>query len=194
MKATQPVTVNGIAFDALVSETRDFAATVPQYAVEEGYSVSDSIILSSESLSMVLLVSDTPVTWLRQNGGGPGRCEQVCAQLEDLYYQHTPLTVVTSAKVYSDMAIESMSIAKSAEIGYSREVTLSLKKIRKTVAKTATIPDSYGKSGTTGAAAGTASTSSGSTGKGSNSASSSSGESKSSILYGMANKAGLFSQ
>ncbi len=196
MKATQPVTVNGIAFDALISENRDFAATVPQYPVEEGYSVSDSIILSSEALSMVLMITDTPVTWLRQNGSGPGRCEQMCSELEDLYYQHTPLTIVTSAKVYEDMAIESMSIGKSAENGYSREVSLSLKKIRKTVAKTTTIPDSYGKSGATGAAAGTASTGSGSTGSGSNSASGggSGSGSKSSILYGMASNAGLFSQ
>jgi len=162
MRATQPVTVAGIEFDALISEDRGFEASIPQYAVEEGYSVSDAIILGAESLSMTLYVTDTPVTWLNRHGSARGRSEQVCDQLESLYYSHSPVTVVTSEKVYESMGIESMSISKSAEIGYAREVSISFKKIRKTTAKTTSIPASYGKSGTTGASAGTASTKSGS--------------------------------
>ena len=175
-RAKQPVSVNGIEFDALIDQTDTLEATVPESTVGEGC----------------------------RHGSGQDRVESIVKQLQELYYTAEPTTVVTSAKSYTNMAIESLSISKSVEIGYAREVSISFKKIRVTSAKTTTIPDSYGKSGTTQASAGTASTSSGSSGgssgsgsgssggsSGSGSNSGSSGGSKSSILYSAANSIGL---
>ena len=203
-RAKQPVSVNGIEFDALISQTDTLEATVPEYTVEDGFVVSDAIILNPEKLDMVLYITDTPVTWYSRHGSGQDRVETIVKQLQELYFTAEPTTVVTSAKSYTNMAIESLSISKSVEIGYAREVSISFKKIRVTSAKTTTIPDSYGKSGTTQASSGTASTSSGSSGgssgsgsgsgggsSGSGSNSGSSGGSKSSILYSAANSIGL---
>lgn len=201
-RAKQPVSVNGIEFDALISQTDTLEATVPEYTVEDGFVVSDAIILNPEKLDMVLYITDTPVTWYSRHGSGQDRVETIVKQLQELYFTAEPTTVVTSAKSYANMAIESLSISKSVEIGYAREVSISFKKIRVTSAKTTTIPDSYGKSGTTQASAGTAGTSSGSSGgssgsgssggsSGSGSSSGSSGGSKSSILYSAANSIGL---
>ena len=203
-RAKQPVSVNGIEFDALISQTDTLEATVPEYTVEDGFVVSDAIILNPEKLDMVLYITDTPVTWYSRHGSGQDRVETIVKQLQELYFTAEPTTVVTSAKSYTNMAIESLSISKSVEIGYAREVSISFKKIRVTSAKTTTIPDSYGKSGTTQASAGTASTSSGSSvgssgsgsgsgggSSGSGSNSGSSGGSKSSILYSAANSIGL---
>ena len=145
---------------------------IPEYPVESGFSVSDAILLHPEVLSMTLLISDTPVSWVKEHGSGIGRAEQVCNQLRDLYYKGDMVTVVTYEATYENMGIEALSIRKSAEIGYAREVSIKLKKIRVTTAKTTTIPDSYGKSGKTQAAAGTANTK-----KASNSSASGSGNS-----------------
>ena len=148
-RAKQPVSVNGIEFDALISQTDTLEATVPEYTVEDGFVVSDAIILNPEKLDMVLYITDTPVTWYSRHGSGQDRVETIVKQLQELYFTAEPTTVVTSAKSYTNMAIESLSIAKSVEIGYAREVSISFKKIRVTTAKTTTIPDSYGKSGAT---------------------------------------------
>lgn len=198
-KATQPVSINGLEFDALISESRTLEATVPEYSVETGFSVSDSIILSPEKLEMTLFVTNTPVTWYRRHGASQNRVDSVVKQLEELYFAKEPVTIVTSDATYTNMAIESMTISKSLEVGYAREIPISFKKIRITSAKTTTIPDSYGKSGATAASAGTASTSSGGsgsgsgggTGSGSSSSSGSNGNSKSSILYNAASSIGL---
>lgn len=201
-KAKQPVSINGIEFDALISESRTLEATVPEYSVEDGFSVSDAIILSPEKLSMTLYVTNTPVTWYGRHGGDQSRVDSVVKKLEELYYAGDPVTIVTSDRTYTDMAIESISFSKSLETGYAREVPISFKKIRVTKAKTTTIPASYGKSGATAASAGTASTSSGSSGSSSSSKSSGGGSSsssgsgsggnkKSSILYGAASSMGL---
>ena len=205
-KATQPVSINGLEFDALISESRTLEATVPEYSIETGFSVSDSIILSPEKLEMTLFVTNTPVTWYRRHGASQNRVDSVVKQLEELYFAKEPVTIVTSDATYTNMAIESMTISKSLEVGYAREIPISFKKIRITSAKTTTIPDSYGKSGATAASAGTASTSAassggsgtgsgsgsgGGTGSGSSSSSGSNGNSKSSILYDAASSIGL---
>ena len=203
-KATQPVSINGLEFDALIDESRTLEATVPEYSVESGFSVSDSVILNPEKLSMTLFVTNTPVTWYRRHGASPTRVDNVVKQLEELYFAKEPVTIVTSDATYTSMAIESITLSKSLEIGYARQIPISFKKIRVTTAKTTTIPDSYGKSGATAASAGTASTSTGSSGGGSGSgsgsgggssgaggSSGSNGNSKSSILYNAASSIGL---
>ena len=205
-RAKQPVSINGIEFDALIDESRTLEATVPEYSVESGFSVSDAIILSPEKLDMTLFVTNTPVTWYNRHGGSQNRVDSVVKQLEELYYAGEPVTIVTSDATYSNMAIESITFSKSTEVGYAREIPISFKKIRVTTAKTTTIPDNYGKSGATAASAGTASTSAassggastgsgsgsgGGTGSGSSSSSGSNGNSKSSILYNAASSIGL---
>lgn len=192
-KAKQPVSVNGIEFDALISEDKALTANVPQYAVEDGFSVCDTIILEAEALSMVLYLTPTPVTWYKSHGSGESRVNNVIKKLEELYYAKEPVTVTTTDNTYTDMAIESLTISKSAEIGYAREIPIAFKKIRKTASKTTSIPASYGKGGATGENAGTANTSTGTTGasQSGDTSASSSGESKSSVLYGAATAAGL---
>lgn len=214
--AVQPVSVNGIEFDVLMSSIETYETTVPDYPIETGFTISDTIILAPETLDMTLLVSDLPVTWAGRFGTGAGRVDSVVQQLKDLYFQKELVTVSTSELTWTDMAIISISFSKTSELGFAREIPIKFKKVRTTSAETTTIPDSYGKSGTTAVSAGTASTavttytapastsysassyssasttsSSSSSSTSSSSSSSSSGKS-SSILYGLASSAGLF--
>lgn len=155
-KVRQPVTIDDIEFDALLEENQDYTASIPEYTTEEGFAVSDTIALNAEALAMTLFVTDTPVTWLDRHG--TGRTEEVIKKLKDLYFKHTPVTVTTNREVFSNMGIESLSFGKNVETGKAREINITLKKIRVTKIKTTTIPSSYGKSGDTEAAAGTANT------------------------------------
>lgn len=197
------MSIDGIEFDALLDQSIDYEADVPEYPTEKGFSVSDNISLKSEVLSMTLYVSDTPVTWKSRFGSGKGRVDAVVKQLQDLYFAKKVISVVTSDAVYDNMAITSISIAKSADVGYAREIPISLKKIIVTESSKVTIPDSYGKSGTTGASAGTANTTAGTAGStaasGNASASSNANSSSSksgnngSILYNAATSLGILS-
>lgn len=201
-KAKQPVSINGVEFDALISQDQTLTATAPEYAVEDGFSVSDNVTLDAEQLNMTLYLTNTPVTWYARHGGDPNRVATVEKQLKELYFAKEPVTVVTSDDVFTDMVITSVGFKKSIETGYDREIPISFKKIRVTKARTATIPESYGRGGVTGAAAGTANTSSGTsgagtgTGTGTNPGGGGSSQNggnnrKGSILYGAATSLGL---
>ena len=106
------------------------------------------------------------------------------------------------------MGITSISIKKSHDIGYAREVSISAQKVRITKRKTVKIPSYVLKSGETKANAGTASTSTSSSksstgsgnggsgggsssSKGSGSSGSSNAKKGQSILYGAASGLGL---
>lgn len=184
----QPVSINGIEFDALIDQSVSYSAQVPEYPTEKGFNVSDTIILKNEEVSMTLYVTDTPVTWKKRFGTTSfGRVDEVVKKLEALYFSKQLVTVVTSNAVYKNMALTSYSISKSADVGYAREIPVTFQKVITTETKKVTIPDSYGKSGATGASAGTANTSTASSSSSSDSSNSKNG----SIAYNAAKSAGL---
>lgn len=200
----KPVTIAGIELDALISDDKSYQQDIPDYPTEEGYSVSDTIILKPITVSIVAYVANTPVTWSSRHGISSGRVNSVCKQLEQLYFSRKLVKVVTTDAIYTNMGITSMQITKSKELGNSRQISLSLKKVYVTKRKTVTIPSYILKSGETVANAGKATTStssnsagnsSGSGSVGSGGSSSSSGKSNSSkahsILYGAASSLGF---
>lgn len=204
----KPVSIWGIEFDALIDETKTFSATIPVYPVEDGFPVSDTIILNPVSIQMTLYVSNTPVTWLYRHGNSTDRVNKICDLLEQKWITKQLAKIVTTEAIYKDMGITSISIKKSNDIGYAREISISAQKVRITKRKTVGIPSYVLKSGETKANAGTASTSTssskssagsgnggsggaGSSGGGSSSGGSSGAKKGQSILYGAASGLGL---
>lgn len=195
-RAKQPVSIDGIEFDALIESEEGYEADVPEYPTEIGFNVTDAIILKADTLTMTLFVTDTPVTWRNRTGAYAGKTEAVVKRLKNLYFAKLPVEVVTTDAVYSNMAISNLNVKKSAEVGYAREIPITLKKITVTASATTQIPDSYGKSGASNKSAGTASTKAASTGSASASSSSGGGSSSNkksggSVLYNAASSFGL---
>lgn len=208
----KPVTVAGIEADALISEERSYSADIPEYPVENGFNVSDTIILRPVELGLVLYISDSPATWRNRPGHKPrgGRTKKICNKFEKLYFDRKLIKVVTRDKIFTNMGIESVSISHSDKTGYARQISLLLKKVYVTKRKTVHIPSYILQSGETKKNAGSATTSKGSnstgaSGKSANKKSSSSSKSnkkessgksrgkksKSSVLYGVSSSLGF---
>ena len=209
-KKLQPVSVWGIEFDALIDETKSMTSKIPEYPVEDGFSVSDTIINEPIQLSMTLYLSNTPVTWLYRHGSSNGRIQRICKMIEEQWFQKNLTKIVTSDATYTNMGLTSISIKKSKDLGYAREISITAKKVRVTERKTVSVPDYILKSGQSMADAGKASTSkmSESSSSSDNSAgglggglfgksdgrngAGSDSKKKSSILYGAAKGIGIF--
>lgn len=203
MAAKTPVSVWGIEFDALIDETKTMTSTIPEYPVEDGFAVSDTIINDPIQVSMTLYLSNTPVTWLYRHGSSSDRVRLVCEMIEQKWLEKQLTKIVTSDAIYENMGLTSISIKKSSDIGYAREISITAKKIRVTKKETVTIPSYILKSGKSMADAGKASTSKSSartTSVGASSSNSASGGSNSSgsnskksasILYGAASQMGF---
>lgn len=158
-KGLRPVSVAGIEFDALIDEQKTMSATIPAYPVEDGFPISDTIILDPVTVQMTLYVSSTPVTWLYRHGSSNDRVNRICEQIENLWLEKELVKVVTTDTIYTSMGITNITVKKSREIGYAREISLSLQKVRVTKIRTVIIPAYVLKSGETMANAGAASVS-----------------------------------
>ena len=188
-KNLKPVSLWGVEFDALIDESRTLSATIPAYPVENGFPVSDTIILDPVNIKLTLYISNTPVTWLHRHGSSSDRVKKICDMLEKNWLEKKLAKIVTSDTIYKDMGITSLVIRKSKEIGYAREVDLTAQKVIKTSRKTVNIPSYLLKSGETMANAGTAAVST-SSGKGSYSGSGGSSGSSGSSGGGAGNSGG----
>ena len=202
----EPVTITGpdgskVSADALIESTESLSSEVPTYSVEDGFSVSDSVIINPMVLSMTLFFSDTPVTHRLKHGAKIGRAQEAVAALKKIYFSKGLVTINTRRGVLRSMAITSMELTNAKETGTSREIPISFQQVRVTEAKTVGIPDSYGKGGATGASAGTANTKISDTPPPTTQGSGEEGGSKQSLLHamggaikhGLAGSAGLYS-
>ena len=174
MKPTQPVSIDGIEFDALIDSEEKHEATVPEYPIETGFSVSDNIAISAMELSMTLYLTATPITWRESHGTGMDRLQSIPNQLLAKYEEREMISVVTQDKTYTNMVISSISIKKDADTGLAREIPVTLTQVATTSSEKVEIPASLPHSGTTKTSSGTASTGSASTTESSSSSSSSS--------------------
>lgn len=158
-KKLKPVTIAGIEFDALVDEQKSYSSSIPTYPVEGGYPVSDTIINDPIQIQMTLYISNTPVTWLYRHGRSTDRIDKICKEIENMWFEKKLVKVVTTDCIYTNMGITSISIKKSRELGYAREIPITMQKVVVTKRKVTKIPSYILKSGTTKTSAGTASTS-----------------------------------
>ena len=150
-KATRPVAIDGIEFDALISSEESYSADIPDYPTEQGFMVSDTIMLRPQTLELTLFLSDTPVTWASRFGNAPMRAEDVKERLKRTYEKADLVTVVTSDETYENMGITSIRFSKSKDAGYAYQIPISLKKVQVTQTKIVNIPipPGYGKGGKT---------------------------------------------
>lgn len=193
-KAKKPCKLGGIAFDALLKQDDSWEAEIPDYPVESGKSVNDSVIIKPFYISAELYLTSTPITWARRQGGR-NRVRQVEERLKAAFISKEPLVYSTSDRSHSNMCLESLTISKSEEDGYARKITVTLKQVTVTETKTGTIPDSYVRGGKTAASAGTASTSPATkTSVVDNGTKQETSKKKASILYSAANSSGLLNK
>lgn len=155
MKATIPSSLGGIEFDCTVSRTKTLEAETPEYPVESGFDVSDGIFYSPIQLEVTATITETPVTWKNRHYG-QNRIKKVCDQLEELFFSRKLVTFVTPKKVYTNMAIVSLSIPE--EYANTVDISISLKKISVTSAATVKVAETYEQGGDSKADYGTTDT------------------------------------
>ena len=144
----QPAQVGIVQFDCGVSETHTSEATVTEHPVEEGADVSDHIRLSPEMIEINGIVSNTPIVFLASvEAPSPleddlvpatDRVQVAYAELRGVMKRGEPVDVITSLRVYENMAIVGMSVMRDNTTGNVLNCSLSLREI--IIAQTKTVP------------------------------------------------------
>ena len=153
----QPVNIGGIECDALIHHELAMEAEIPDYPVEKGYSVQDTMILKPRTLSLTVIVTNTPITF--RSHASLGRVQEVAARFQELYQSRQLITVTSAKGSFQNMGITSLSLPYDVSTKTSLEIPITLKEVLTTTAQTVTIPSEYGRGGDTGTTAGTTNTS-----------------------------------
>lgn len=123
-----------VVVDAIIEETHNRSSQVTQHPVQQSTPVSDHIIRDPETVTMSCQISD-----YQQNIGTFQRLsrffsflrpsQQAFEYLNFLWQQKQLITVVSSLKVYRDMAISEIEFKRSFETSNVLRFDITLQKI-----------------------------------------------------------------
>jgi hypothetical protein len=150
----QPVVIlsddgGGVALDATVTQTHSGSQTITEHPVEVGANVTDHSLKDPDKLQLQGIVSDYPI--LRDINAGPEpaiiggdpdrRAQQAYLELVRFKNEARLLQVVTELRDYSDLMIESVSVAKDKSRRHVLDITIGLKEFRKASVETVDAPE-----------------------------------------------------
>lgn len=139
--------IGALSLDCSLDESHVYDSKVTEFPVEDGSVITDHIRNAPIRLDMTGFVTNNPITSAKQKSDISG--EEQVGNFVDLAFEalikirneRTPVTIVTGLKVYENMAMESMSIPRSASTGDTFRFRASFKEVRIVSTETTKIPD-----------------------------------------------------
>lgn len=148
MLAKQPASLGGFEFDAIIKRSETMTCDVPEYATEEGYSITDNICLKPRELEIEAIITNSPVTWAEQHAASSSRVETMVEELRQLWLKKTPVSFTAAGDSYENMCITSITAPRTVEDGSSTRLTIKLKQASINSTDMANISVKYIRGGT----------------------------------------------
>lgn len=123
-RGSRKLSIGSLTIPTTLSETHDFSSTVTDQPVETGARISDHIINDVETVTIEGFVSDTPL-----DGSIAFNSQSIFDSLVNLREARQLVTVVTTYKIYTDMAITRISVPRDQSTGQAMRFTIELKKV-----------------------------------------------------------------
>lgn len=153
--------IASLDFDATLDEQHEWKNEVTQNPVETGSPVTDHIIERPDKLRLQGVITNSPLRgeFAGQYFGGDTESPRIQTTFEAiraLKQSKEVIVVYTKHAIYTDMAIESVSIPRNAQIGEEIQFTMELVNIRFVSTQMVTLPPgiSAKKTAKSGGAAG----------------------------------------
>ena len=119
-----------VSVDAMVTETHHTTATLTEYPIESGVSISDHVVVKPDEVTCECVVGPAPIYMgvLSAFSGSP-----VFSSYDTLWSMMTlgaPVSIVTGIRVYRNMIIEDLTVTRNAQNGQALEFTLKAKRAK----------------------------------------------------------------
>jgi len=130
----------GVTFDCSLNETHTRRSTVTRFPVEVGGSIVDNIRAEPDGLTLEAIVGAAPLSPDRGQPLADDRAQRAYEELLRMQEAGDVVTVRTSLRSYSSMAIESTTVPRNAETGLIVKPSISLVQIRTVSSSTISLP------------------------------------------------------
>lgn len=145
---TSPSKIDSIELDILVEQEHKLESEVTEHPVEDGFPVHDHVIRKPIKLSMVVGITQSPVTWLDKLGQKEDKVVKALAEFKRIYKEAQPITIVTPTDVYENMVMTSAAFPRTVENKNLIRIPCEFTQIRKVAVKTTDIPENLVSSDT----------------------------------------------
>lgn len=116
-----------IEMDASLNEDHRFDTIVTRNPVEDGSLYTDHVVLLPVVLELSCRVSDASLSYFTPAiTGKEGRSSQAYFKLVELQRDREPFNVITGINVYENMLVESISVPRNSQDGYSLRFNMVL--------------------------------------------------------------------
>lgn len=119
-----------IQFDAVLNESHQLGSDVTFHPVEDGAQITDHIRKRPDTIQIDGIVSGTPIKFLASFRVQEDPVSQAYETLRDIMEKSTLVDVVTTLRVYQNMALTSVSITRDADSGNILNASLTLQEVR----------------------------------------------------------------
>ena len=113
--------IDSLTLDASISENHNYSSMVPEFTVETGSTISDNVVNLPAELEIRGTVSVL--------GGDPSRADDAFKTLLDIRDNREPITVVTTAKTYSNMMLKKLNVPRDKSNNGALVFTASFKEV-----------------------------------------------------------------
>ncbi len=133
--------IGEVILDVAISETHTLQARATEHPVESGCSIIDHIQTLPDSIQLDGIISNTPTAFLGTPFFESGNyADEAFRQLEELMKSGQPVQIVTSLKTYKNMALENLTIKRTAANSDALCFSCSAKQIRMVESKIISLP------------------------------------------------------
>src|SRR3989338_6434358 len=133
--------IGELILDVAISETHTLQARATEHPVESGCNIIDHIQILPDSIQFEGIISNTPTAFLGTPIFNTGHyADEAFNQLEALMKSGQPIQIVTSLKTYKNMALENLTIKRSAANSDALCFSCSAKEIRMVESKIISLP------------------------------------------------------
>lgn len=137
---TSPTKIGAIEVDILVQQEHKLESDVTEHPVEDGFPVADHVIRKPVKVSMVVGVSQSPVTWLDKLGSETDKISNALTAFEQIYKNAQPVTIATPTDIWDNMVMTSASFPRNADNKNLVRIPCDFTQIRKVKVKTVDLP------------------------------------------------------
>jgi len=139
--------VISLDLDVTQDETHEWSNDVTQFPVEIGSQITDHIQPMPDKLTISGMITNSAigVKALSDLDGGDDRVQTAFDLLLKLKEDRVLLTVYTKHKIYTDMALKSVSLPRDASIGDSIKFKMEFVNVRLVDTQTVNVPDGISK-------------------------------------------------
>jgi len=147
--------VGFVQLDCSVNEIHTDSAEITEHPVEDGSTMTDHIRKLPTRLEIEGIVTNTPITYLASINSPPStfasdafvpsfpgsdRADDAYAVMQEMMTQGVTMSVLTSLRSYTSMAIESLVVTRNADTGQVLNCSISMKEVKKAKALSIDVP------------------------------------------------------